>query len=234
VPTTEAESRKRPAFSFVKEEAATSVVSAETTAASASQKVTGPGEPGTEPVAASTEKNVVTVIENNYADEDMEWIPEEVPQEGDETTAGEKDEKKPKRPKLSKKQMAETVERRLKVYSQILFMIPELQMKKSESGEEEYYYASGDGIALKLRDLDEKTLRELFNRVNNEATRMNTERLHLQLLQQQQLMRTLQQMPQPPQQPPQPPQVFTPPPQPPQPPRVFNPPPPPPEPPRRQ
>lgn len=187
-------------------------------------------------MSTAPEGKETTVTESKYNEygEEIEVVPQEVPPEGEATTKGEKE-----RPKLTKEQMATTIEKRVKVYGQLLFMIPNLKMRKSESGADELYFVTDAGVAVKLRDLEEKDLRDLFNRVNNEATRLNTERLHLQLQQQQQLMRTLQQQQtmQQQQRPPQTPQIYGPPPQPPtppQPPRVFTPPSPPPEPPRRQ
>ena len=165
------------------------------------------------------------------------------------------------RPKPSKKHMEEIIKRRLRIYSQLVFMIPGLEIKKNESGEDEYYYSEDGEISLRLKDLDEATMKDLYNRVNNEASRLDAERLHLQMLQQQQLMRTLQQQVQQQAQqqaqqhqaqqqaqqqqqqqaqqqqtqqqsrPVQPPPVFTPPPEPP---RVHIPPQPPPQPSRRQ
>lgn len=165
--------------------------------------------------------------------------------EDESTTKGANEEKK--RPELSKEKMIASIERRVKVYPQLLQFIPDLKMKKSQDGTEELYYTDKGGIAIKIRDLEEKSLLNLFGRVNNEATRLNTERIQKQIQQQEQLMRQIQQqqqqvqqqqqmqqnMPVQPVQPVQPPQVYYPPPQPPQQSNVQNPPPQPAQPPRR-
>lgn len=218
--TTSAPGQEAAGFSPRKERALLPVAAKEGTTAPpvASETTASSALPGEEAPSKVT-------VESRVGEEDIMAM-EEAPEE----EIGPDGKEKP----LSKEKMIDSIQKRLKVYSQILFLIPELQMKKSQDGAEELYYTSRDGIALKLSDLDEKTLRELFSRVNNEATRLNTERIQRQIQQQEQLTRMLQQIPQPPQQPPQPPQIYNPPPQPPQPPRVYNPPPPPPEPPRRQ
>ena len=72
-----------------------------------------------------------------------------------------------------------------------------------------YYYAPPDGIAMKLEELDEKTLYNLYVKVNQAATRLHTERILGQLRQQEQLRRlqNLQRPPQVPRQPVQPPKL---------------------------
>ncbi|MGB2600603.1 MAG: hypothetical protein WBD00_02900 [Candidatus Omnitrophota bacterium] len=130
---------------------------------------------------------------------------------------------------LTKEQMIESIKRRLKVFSEIEFIIPTLSSRTDEDGNKEYFLKPQDGITVKLQDLDKETLTDLFARVNNEATRINTERLLRQIQQQEQIRRSIPQQPPMPVQPP--PQPPTPPPAPP---RIFIPPQPPPQPPAPQ
>lgn len=123
----------------------------------------------------------------------------------------------------TKDEMLDVIGKRLKVFGEIEYIIPNLFSRIAPDGQKEYYYAPDGGVALKLRDLDKGDLFDLYVRVNNEATRINTERILRQIQQQEQIMRQIQlqqqqmqqqqvlQPPQPPQQPPQPPQVYTPP-----------------------
>ncbi|MFQ5952851.1 MAG: hypothetical protein ACE5JK_05555, partial [Candidatus Omnitrophota bacterium] len=132
--------------------------------------------------------------------------------------------KKPALPKkkriitISKEKMIEIIERRLKVYPQIIDIIPALSRAETAKGEAGYYYVSSEGARIKLEDLDKKKLYNLFVRINHEATRIHTERLLRQIRQQEQLMRSIQSIPRPPQQP------VSPPSPPPEPPRVYTPP----------
>jgi hypothetical protein len=130
-------------------------------------------------------------------------------------------EKKPqkvKREKPSKTEMIDTMKRRLRVFPNIVGMIPGLSRKEQDTGEGVvYYYQTSDGVAVELEKLDDKTLYRIYVRVNQEATRMHTERLLRQIRQQEQLQRLqdLQRMQtQPartPSVPQQPPKVYTPP-----------------------
>ncbi len=137
---------------------------------------------------------------------------------------------------LDKDEMLERIEKRLKIYSEIIYIIPGLSFTETDSGDRKYFYTGEGGEALPLDALDKETLYNLFSRINNEATRINTERLVRQLQQLEQIRRSSQNIPQPPPQPMAPPQVFIPPqppPMPPQPPRIPTPPAPPAQPPRR-
>ncbi|MGB2629850.1 MAG: hypothetical protein WBD24_04655 [Candidatus Omnitrophota bacterium] len=167
-----------------------------------------------------------------------EEIPEEAPEEVPEKAPERVPEKRPKRvappekktrPMLPKAKMLENIERRLKVYPQIIDIIPSLSRgEDTEEGEPRYYHASSEGVLVDLKDLDKDTLYKLFVRVNHEATRIHTERLVRQIQQQEQLMRSIRSIPRPPQQPVQPPSP------PPEPPKVYTPPKPPPLPPQPQ
>ncbi len=130
---------------------------------------------------------------------------------------------------VSKGEMVEVIKRRVKAYSQIPFLIPGFSVEETAEGEKEYYYAAEGNIPARLEDLDKETVQNLFRRVNNEATRLNTERLMRQIQQQDQIMRQMrqqqqqqqiqqqQQMQQQQQPPAQPPRVYVPPQPPPQP-----------------
>ena len=174
-----------------------------------------PGQEQEEEVAAAGEMTVTAPAEEPGAVE--EKPAEEQPLE--EQQAEEAPEKKEKPPKreipISKEKMLEVIHNRLKVYSEIVYIVPELTFEEKEDGQKEYFYQTRQGSLVKLSDLDKETLYSVFVSVNNEATRINTERLIRQIQQQEQLRRSLQnipqQPPQPPPQPPQPPQVFTPP-----------------------
>jgi hypothetical protein len=126
---------------------------------------------------------------------------------------GEKERKRP-----SKDEMINTMKVRLNVFPGVIDMIPGLSRKDRQEGEgAEYYYTSSDGVTMQLGEIDEETLYKLYVRVNQEATRMHTERLLSQIRQQEQLRRLqdLQriqtQPPRPPAVPQQPPKVYTPP-----------------------
>ncbi len=130
---------------------------------------------------------------------------------------------------LDKGKMVEIIERRVTIFPQIVFMIPDFSVETAEDGKKTYYFTPEGGERTKLSDLEKEELRKVFVRVNNEATRLNTERVMKQLQQQEQLMRTLQQQQQQQlqqqrtiqqMQQQQPPKVFTPPPQPPRQPQV--------------
>ena len=125
--------------------------------------------------------------------------------------------RKVKREIPPKEEMIDTMRRRLRVFPGIVDMIPALSRSKEVVGERiEYYYISSDGITLRLEEVDKETLYKLYVRVNQEATRMHTERLLRQIRQQEQLRRlqNLQRMQTQPARPPSPPQtpkVYTPP-----------------------
>jgi hypothetical protein len=102
----------------------------------------------------------------------------------------------------SRREMIETIERRLDSFDEILYRIPGLSVKKSVSGRVQLYYAPEGQVAMKLAELDDKVLHDLFVRVNSEATRLNTERILKQVRQAEQLRRITA-----PRTPPQPPRV---------------------------
>jgi hypothetical protein len=118
----------------------------------------------------------------------------------------------------TKEEMVDTIKRRLQVFKEVVDLIPGLS-RRQVKGEDavEYYYTPSSGVTLRLEQLDRDTLYKLYVKVNQEATRMHTERLLKQIRQQEQLMRlqNLQRMqqgpPKPPAEPPKPPQVYTPP-----------------------
>ena len=152
-----------------------------------------------------------------------EELPEEEPAASGEATT------RPEIP-VSKEKMLEIIKKRLDIYSELIFMVPDLAFRETTDGGKQYYFAPADQIAQKIEDLDKETLHKLFVRINNEATRINTQRLMRQLQQQEmmtrQIMRTIQSPPKPPPQPPQPPRVYTPP-------QPQQPPKPPPQPPKQ-
>ncbi|MBD3296452.1 MAG: hypothetical protein GF392_03715 [Candidatus Omnitrophica bacterium] len=102
----------------------------------------------------------------------------------------------------SRKEMIEIIERRLDSFDEILYRIPGLTVKKSASGRTHLYYAPEGQVAMKIAELDDKTLHDLFVRVNSEATRLNTERILKQVRQAEQLRRITA-----PRTPPQPPRL---------------------------
>ena len=134
---------------------------------------------------------------------------------------------------FTKEEMVDVIKKRVEIFSQLRYMLPNLVIEQAEDGSNQYLYDSPEKGMIDLLDVDKETLHDLFVRANNEATRINTERVMKQMQQQQQLMRTLQQQQrfsQPPPTPSAPPKVYIPP----QPPRQPTPPPPPPpQPPRR-
>ena len=125
----------------------------------------------------------------------------------------------------SKAKMIDTIKRRLEALPEIVDMIPGLS-RKEETGEgaAEYRYAPPGNIAAKIEDLDEGALYNLYVKVNQQATILNTERINRQLRQQEQLRRLqqLQQIPRVPASPPRTPPAAprTPPPTPQQPPVI--------------
>ncbi|MFH1553029.1 MAG: hypothetical protein ABID83_05275 [Candidatus Omnitrophota bacterium] len=128
---------------------------------------------------------------------------------------------------FSKQEMIDVIEKRLEIYSEIIYMISGLSFEETEDGGKGYFYETSEGDIVKLSDLDKETLHGLFVRVNNEATRISSERLMQQLQQQEQIIRSIQHAPQQPPRtytPPQPPRIYTPPQQPAQPPQIFTPP----------
>lgn len=119
---------------------------------------------------------------------------EEVEESGAEEAA--EGEKKKREIPYSKEEMIEVIKRRLTTFQQVLYMVPGLSMKKDDKGEAEYFYESQTEPGSKpvsLAELDKDTVYKIFARVNNEATRLQTERLMQQLQQQENLMRTIQQ-----------------------------------------
>jgi hypothetical protein len=105
-------------------------------------------------------------------------------------------EKAPRKEKKipSKGEMISVVKRRLEALPEIVDMIPGLSGRQKARGEGvEYYYAPPGGIAMKIEELDEKTLYSLYVKVNQQATIINTERINRQLRQQEQLRRLQEQ-----------------------------------------
>jgi len=95
----------------------------------------------------------------------------------------------------SKEEMIEVIKRRLKTFPQIRYMIPGLTARSNAEGEEEFFFAGeeAEDVPKPLIDLDKETLHDVFVRINNEATRLNTERLMIQLQQQDNLSRMMRQ-----------------------------------------
>ncbi len=154
-----------------------------------------------------------------------EAVPEEAPEE---------EKPEPEEMPISKEEMIEVIKRRVQVYSQIPYLIPNFYSEVGADGERVYYYSLPGQVAMRLEELDKKTIQGLFVRVNNEATRLRTEQLMRQIQQQEQIMRTIQQQQQlqrqqqpvtPPGPPPEPPKIYVPPQPPPQPPAPPVPPP---------
>ncbi|KJJ84370.1 secreted protein [Candidatus Omnitrophus magneticus] len=94
---------------------------------------------------------------------------------------------------LKREDMVEVIKRRLKIFPQIIYTISGLRAKKLDTGELEYFYDMGDGKIVKLIDLDDETLYDVYVRINNEGTRLNTERLMKQIQQHNELMRQITQ-----------------------------------------
>ena len=95
----------------------------------------------------------------------------------------------------SKEDMLRVIRLRLKAFPEIVGMISELQMRRFTDGTPEYFYSDfEEGMVKKLEDLDVGILYELFIKINNEASRIQTERLMRQIQQQQQLQRQQQQL----------------------------------------
>lgn len=96
--------------------------------------------------------------------------------------------------KFTEKEMLEVIKMRLGAFPEITSIIPGFTVKKVSDKESEYYFQAAKGKEPVLIDnLDKQALYELFLRVNNEATRLQTERLMRQLEQQQNLMRNIMQ-----------------------------------------
>ncbi len=137
--------------------------------------------------------------------EEEEFIEEEKPE-----TDREKEKKTVQRKERTKEEKIEIIERRLEVFPVIMDFIPGLGMRQEEDGEARYYYAAPNDIAKELRELDEETISKLYVRVNQEATKIHTERILKQIQQQQQqerLLRNIQNIPRQPVQSPAPPKV---------------------------
>lgn len=176
-------------------------------------------EPGEGPKAPQKEKveqaePSPVVFDSKRLDDEEEFyedieLEEDLPEEGPEIK-GEAS-TRPEIP-ISIEDMLKVINKRLEIYSEIVFMIPDLVVRENEDGNKRYYFAPEGQIAQKIEDLDKETLHKLFVRINNEATRINTQRLMRQLQQQEMVMRQMQgAIQQPPQPPPQPPRVYSPP-----------------------
>jgi hypothetical protein len=96
--------------------------------------------------------------------------------------------------RFTEKEMLDVIKMRLGAFPEITSIIPGFTVKKISNKDVEYYFQTGKGKEPVLIDsLDKQSLYELFLRVNNEATRLQTERLMRQLEQQQNLMRNIMQ-----------------------------------------
>ncbi len=124
------------------------------------------------------------------------------------------EEKKAPKSERTKEEKIEIIKRRLKVFSEIVDYIPGLSVKKEEDGSLSCYFTTAEGETKSLSDLDDETVSKLYIRINQEATKLHTERILKQIQMQQQqerLLRSIQQVPQvpvmPPKAPVQPPQA---------------------------
>jgi len=150
----------------------------------------------------------VTFEEEEIIEPERIEIKEEVEELKEKKETERKKEERPAPP--SRERMLEVIKRRLEVYPIIIDIVPGLSMRESADGEATYYFADKDGVSIKLDLLDDKTLYRLYVKVNNEATRIHTERILRQIQQHEQLMRRIPTVPQqPPQPPPQPPRTPT-------------------------
>lgn len=120
---------------------------------------------------------------------------------------------------LTKQELVAHLKMMLEHEDEVLSFIPELKKEKDAKGNISYLYKG-----KKIEDIDEKSLRGLYSRTQNELTRIRTERLNKQLesiRRADQAARAAQQASRiprvvtPPQQPPSPPQIPKQPPQPP-------------------
>ena len=123
---------------------------------------------------------------------------------------------------FTKQKMLEVIDQRVKTFSQIEYLIPDFYSQQGPEGVKEFFYRTDMGD-MPIEELDKGTLHRLFVRINNEATRLNSQRVMRQIQQQDNLIRMLQQQTrqvhqQPPQPPQSPPVIHQPPQQPPQPP----------------
>lgn len=148
---------------------------------------------------------------------------EDLPEPGETPEVGDTYPEKPTRDiPFTREKMLEVISQRVKTFSQIEYLIPDFYAQEGPEGAKEYFYRTDMGD-MPIVDLDKETLHRLFVRINNEATRLNSQRVMRQIQQQDNLIRTLQQQTrqvhqQPPQPVQSPPTIHQPPQQPPQPP----------------
>ncbi|HPS19859.1 MAG TPA: hypothetical protein PKY78_02575 [Candidatus Omnitrophota bacterium] len=103
--------------------------------------------------------------------------------------------KKKKRPipeDLTNEEMIKVINMRVETFGEIAYMIPGFSKRTGPDDKISYYYAADGGIASPIEDLDRETLYALFVMINNEATRLQTERLMKQIEQQSRLVQQIQ------------------------------------------
>lgn len=92
------------------------------------------------------------------------------------------------RPQRDAEHMKEVIKRRLQIFPEISELVSGLRIV-----EDEPHFETADGEVFPIDELDEETLNALFVRVNQHATRLNTERINRQIQQIQQHQRLLRQ-----------------------------------------
>jgi len=125
-------------------------------------------------------------------DEDLDAFPDEPFSDEEGMDEEEITEREEKEIPYTKEEMIDIIKRRVEAFPQIAFLIPGFRASGDEGGEVVLLYKKVDEIGsseVSLKDLDKETLHRLFVRVNNEATRLNTERIVRQLQQQDNLQR---------------------------------------------
>ena len=99
----------------------------------------------------------------------------------------------PERLQLTKEEMIEVIKRRLEIYGQIAYIIPNFFIEQDENQNNKYLYKIEEEV-FELEQLDRYTLYSIYVKVNNEASIIQTQRVMMQIQQQSQLVRTQQQI----------------------------------------
>ena len=103
-------------------------------------------------------------------------------------------EKPEEEPQKTPGEMLESINKRLEAFPEIAEIVPELSVKEDIDGSREYFYGAPGESAVRLSDLDEEALYKAYVRINQEATRLNTERIMKQLQQIEQLRKQQRQL----------------------------------------
>ena len=138
--------------------------------------------------------------------------------------AGEEKPKKSPLEELSKEEITERIRHMLEVTPEAVGFIQRLKVASDENGNVKSIEYETGGVYKNIDTLDKKTLIKIHNRINNERTRIQTERIQRQLqaaragqnIPKQHQVHIPPSIPKPPAPPPAPPKVPTPPPAPPQ------------------